>query len=161
MHYRARDRAPGPIDQPRLLRILVVEDDDDSRELLGDALRLTGAHTIALAKNGDEGIRHLRDDDYDLIVTDIRLPNMSGLEMLDQAQQQGLLAETAIVVCSAEDRLRSKVLLRGATWLCKPVDIDKLWAIVRGLCARTAPLEERPGGDERGIELAPASALPR
>ncbi len=160
MPNRARDRAHRSLGHPRPLRVLVVEDDDDSRELMGDALRLTGAHTIALAKNGDEGIRHLRDGDYDLIVTDIRLPKMSGLEMLDQAQREGLLAETTIVVCSSERRLRSEALLRGASWLRKPVDIDALCAIVHGVCARIATLEERPPEDS-GVELAPTSTRPR
>jgi CheY-like chemotaxis protein len=116
---------------PRL-RILVVEDDDDSRELMAGVLRRTGDHVIALANSGEEGLVHLRGDEaYDLIVTDIGLPGVSGLEMLDQAARDGCIDRTTVVVCSACTSLRPQALARGARCLAKPLDPQEIFDVVR------------------------------
>jgi CheY-like chemotaxis protein len=119
---------------PALLHILVVEDHEDSRELLAEVLRLTGDHRIALAETAEEGLLYLQNGEVcDLIVTDVGLPQMSGFEMLDRASREGLLPSSVVVVCTANQFLRTEALARGAHYLPKPVDADKLTAIVYGL----------------------------
>ena len=83
--------------EPRL-HILVVEDNDDGRDLMVRLLQATGEHVIALAGNARDGLQCLRGATYDLLVTDVGLPDESGLEMLDRAKREGLLDETAVVV---------------------------------------------------------------
>ena len=109
----------------------MVEDDEDSRELLADALRGTGNHAIRLSADARGGLGCLRDQSYDLLVTDIQLPDRSGLEMLDDARAEGHLAGAAVVVCSGNPWLRRQVLDRGATFILKPGGPEKLFAVVR------------------------------
>jgi two-component system cell cycle response regulator CpdR len=114
------------------LRILVVEDDADSLDLMAELLRSTGDHTIALASSGEEGLELLRlDAAYDLIVTDIVLPGVSGLEMLQHASQDGHTAGATIVVCSADTDLEPEALAIGARWIPKPVHPNEIVDLVR------------------------------
>jgi CheY-like chemotaxis protein len=112
------------------LRTLVVEDDDDSRELMATLLGAEGAHVLALSSTGEEGLARLRRDAFDLIVTDIGLPGILGLEMLDQAKAEGLIGGASLIVCSATEGVEAEVARRGATFLCKPVDSQTFVAIV-------------------------------
>jgi CheY-like chemotaxis protein len=115
------------------LSILVVEDDPDTRELMVDVLGMTGEHTIMRASSAAEGLRLLRTNACDIVLTDIGLPDVSGLEMLDTAQHEGLLAKTMILVCSvcsAHEELRQEVVLAGACFIPKPpkpIAFEKLW----------------------------------
>ncbi len=114
------------------LHTLVVEDDDDSRALMATLLVVEGAHALALASRGEEGLARLRLDAYDLIVMDIALSGMSGLEMLDVAKSEGLIARTTLVICTAQERVRASVARRGAILMPKPIDANALVDVVRG-----------------------------
>jgi CheY-like chemotaxis protein len=118
---------------PRSLRILVVEDHVDSRELLAELLRHAGPHQIEFADSGEQGLLCLRSRVYDLLVTDIRLPGISGLEMIDHATREGRLVGTEIVVCSANHWLRPQVVARGGRYIPKPVDIAEILDAVRAV----------------------------
>jgi CheY-like chemotaxis protein len=101
----------------------------------------TGEHAVALAGSAREGLQCLRDEGYDLLVTDVGLPDESGLEMLDRARREGLLAETAVVVCSASHGIREQVLARDAGYVPKPVEPEQLQAAIR------ERLPMRPGSE--------------
>ena len=120
------------------LRILVVEDVADSRELMADLLRETGPHSIELAESGDEGLLHLRTTAYDLIVTDIGLPGMTGLEMLDHAKEEGRLDGATVAVCSGNHSLRPQVVAQGGHYIPKPIDTDALPKTIAEHLSRTA-----------------------
>jgi two-component system chemotaxis response regulator CheY len=62
-------------------RILVVDDDQAIRLLLRAMLERRG-HTVVEAKNGDEGLQHYRAAPADLVITDIQMPGMDGLQMI-------------------------------------------------------------------------------
>ncbi|MEO7109184.1 MAG: response regulator, partial [Polyangiaceae bacterium] len=94
----------------------------------------TGDHAVTLAENGEEGLRHLREQNaYDMIVSDIGLPGISGLEMVDQAVQAGLIDFARVVICSANTWLRQEVLARGACCISKPVDRKRIFAAMKSL----------------------------
>jgi CheY-like chemotaxis protein len=135
----------------------LVEDEADVREMMADALRLTGEHTIAFAEDGTRGLGRLRAAPYDLVVTDIGLPDMSGLEMIDRAKLEGLLDRTPIVVSSANHWLKPQALQRGARFLRKPVDVDAVRAAVDAVRARLAATEQGSGSHEswRNVVVAP------
>jgi two-component system cell cycle response regulator CpdR len=69
-----------------MAKILVVEDDDSVRALAARALERLG-HTIDLANDGSAGLSRIieRDADYDLVLSDIRMPEMDGIEMARSA----------------------------------------------------------------------------
>src|ERR1035438_3451437 len=118
MNYTAADDLAS---SSRRLHILVVEDDEPSRELMAHVLSLTGDHSIEVAENAEDGLDHLRGDAaYDLVFTDVGLPGMSGLEMVDRAVSDGLISAAHVVVCSAYLSIREAVLARGAPCLGGP-----------------------------------------
>ena len=121
----------------RRLHILVVEDDDDSRDLMGEVLSLSGHHDLAFAKDGEEALERLREDHpYDLIVTDIGLPGINGLEMVDTAVSEGLIEARRVVVCSAFAGYQPQIIARGARSIPKPVDFAELCSAVHALSPR-------------------------
>ena len=92
---------PHPIPAARA-RILYVEDDPGLRELITDLLTGEG-HLIETAVDGQDGLDHLTAENatYDLLLTDIRMPRMNGIEMLRHLQ--GTAFRAPIVVFSAYD----------------------------------------------------------
>jgi two-component system, NtrC family, response regulator AtoC len=115
----------------RGLHILVVEDDENSREMMADLLALNGKHSIEVAASAEDGLEHMRSDAaYDLVFTDIGLPGMSGLEMVDCAVKAGLLTVDRFVVCSAYTALKPEIAALGAQCIPKPVDADKIASMV-------------------------------
>jgi CheY-like chemotaxis protein len=94
--------ANTPAVPARRLRILYVEDDHGLRELIADLLKGEG-HAIETAVDGQDGLNRLREPSasYDLILTDIRMPVMDGLEMLRHLA--GSNFNTPVIVFSAYD----------------------------------------------------------
>ena len=68
-------------------RVLVVDDDSFSREFLTEASRSLGLHTTA-CKSGEEALEHARQNSVDLIFTDLRMPGMSGIELVRKVNQE-------------------------------------------------------------------------
>jgi CheY-like chemotaxis protein len=65
------------------VRILIIEDDPDMRELLIEVLESVG-HEVLVADDGTQGLQMLREEAPDLVLTDIVMPNMDGLEFLQE-----------------------------------------------------------------------------
>jgi CheY-like chemotaxis protein len=118
---------------PQALRVLVVEDDEAARELTKEVLHAAGVRDVVLAETAESGLERLRCEAYDLIVADIRLPQASGLEMIDQASAEGRLVGTAVVVCSGSHWRRGQALERGATFIAKHLCVETLVDVVHGL----------------------------
>src|ERR1039457_3706975 len=75
-------------------KILVIDDELDIREGLYDQLSLEGGYTVELAHNGTEGLHKLEGTAYDLVLLDLMMPDISGMEVLRQVRQTD--AETPI-----------------------------------------------------------------
>ena len=120
------------------MRVLLVEDD----ELLGDGLcaglKQTG-YTVDWVKDGQSADSALTDNDFDLVVLDINLPKMSGLEVLRNIRKRG--ESIPVLLLTARDSVPDRVegLDSGADdYLVKPVDLDELCARLRVLQRRSA-----------------------
>jgi two-component system, OmpR family, response regulator QseB len=118
------------------VRILLVEDD----ELLGDGIRdaLERAHyAVEWALDGRQGLSALRAGEFDLVVLDLGLPGIDGLEVLKASRARG--DATPVLVLSARDTPPQRVsgLDAGADdYMAKPFDVDELLARVRALHRR-------------------------
>jgi CheY-like chemotaxis protein len=133
----ASDYLTKPIDSDRLAsvlkkyasqtasaRILIVEDDPDTREMLGRKLRTLG-WTVSEAKNGRVALERVREHKPELILLDLMMPEMDGFEFAEELRQSEAWREIPIVVVSAKDiseedqqRLNSqvgKILRKGAS----------------------------------------------
>ena len=120
------------------MRVLLVEDD----ELLGDGLRAglkQAGYTIDWVTDGQSADSALTDNDFDLVVLDINLPKMSGLEVLRNVRKRG--ENIPVLLLTARDSVPDRVegLDSGADdYLVKPVDLDELCARLRVLQRRSA-----------------------
>ena len=116
-------------------RILVVEDNDLNRKLFCDVLRASGFEVEPVA-DGELVMNAARAFDPDLVIMDIQLPGVSGVDLISAMRRDGALADTPILAVTAyagkgdEERIRDA----GATgYLSKPVSIGPFMAAVRGL----------------------------
>ena len=113
-----------------LSRILVADDEESMRWVLSKALRKKG-FTVDLAKDGEEALRLIQADGYDLAILDIKMPGISGLELLDKVRE--LKSELLVVIMTAEASMKNAVeaMKRGAyDYITKPFDLDVIDAIV-------------------------------
>jgi two-component system, NtrC family, nitrogen regulation response regulator GlnG len=111
-------------------RILVADDEESIRWVLGKALSKQG-YTIDLAATGNEALELFRQKRYDLAVLDIKMPSISGLELLTRFQEER--PEMLVVIMTAESTMKNAVeaMKRGAyDYITKPFDLDALDAII-------------------------------
>jgi CheY-like chemotaxis protein len=116
------------------LTIVVVEDHDDARRYLGLFLDRLGANVV-VARDGFEGLEAIKNSRPDLVVSDISMPGMDGLELLREIRALGpesggsvpIIAMTAFVTPADRARLLSAGF-QG--FLAKPFTPDKLVAVI-------------------------------
>ena len=115
-------------------RILIVEDSGTMRSLIASTLEeLGGPVKVDEAENGFEALRCLPRVDYDLILTDINMPDINGLELVSFVKRDERYAGIPLVIVSTEgsERDREKGLELGAdAYLVKPFDPDELRRLV-------------------------------
>ena len=112
--------------------MLVVDDDPDIRQALAELLAESGRR-VATAKDGYDALEKLDSLDRPcVILLDLMMPRMSGLELLDHLSQQPSLEDVQVIVMSANDGLRRQAerhaIVRAA--LRKPFDFDGLLCLV-------------------------------
>ena len=126
-------------------RILIVEDSATMRSLLVSSLEeLDVAVKVTEATSGFEALRHLPREDYDLVVTDINMPDINGLELVSFVKKNAKYASIPLVIVSTEgsERDLNKGLGLGAdAYLVKPFEPDELRQVVMDLLAR--PRQDR------------------
>ncbi len=83
------------------VRVLLVEDDDDNRELMTEVLEAAGWEVVTAA-SGAEGLRKLAETKMDVVVTDVGMPGMGGLEMAAAAKRIAPGVPVVIVTGYAE-----------------------------------------------------------
>jgi len=107
------------------LKALVVEDHQDISMLY---TRLLMGSDIQQVNNGAAACQALSTESYDLVILDMHLGAMSGLEVLRHARSLAQHQTTPIVVISADDSLRHEARILGADcWINKPIEIDQLY----------------------------------
>lgn len=81
-------------------RILIVDDSDDTREMMAKLLELE-AFTVLTAEDGNIGLRVAKEQHPNLIITDINMPNMNGIEMIKEVRKQPGLERVPIMAITA------------------------------------------------------------
>jgi len=111
-------------------RILVIEDDEEMRSLLKDFLLGEGFEPDSV-NNGSEAFRRLAKEPFDLIITDVRMPGLTGLDILPGIKK--LQPESPIIVITAfgTEEVHRRAIERGATaYLEKPIHFHKLKTMI-------------------------------
>ena len=121
-------------------RILIVEDSETMRALIAATLEeLEEPVKITEASSGFEALRCLPRDEFDLIVTDINMPDINGLELVSFVKSSSSYASIPLVIVSTErsERDREKGLGLGAdAYIVKPFEPELLREVARDLLAR-------------------------
>jgi len=144
-----------------LRRILVVEDDQDIRCLNTELLMLSGYHVRA-AEDGAAAWDALRDDSFDLVITDQSMPRMSGVELLEKLRSAG--TELPVLMATGavpEHVFNRQPWLRPTAMLLKPYTAEELLRNVKEVlqateCAReffALPADWTDQSDTEGCEL--------
>lgn len=125
-------------------RILVIDDNEANRDLLARRLARDG-HAVEIAVGGAEGLALIQDRDFDLILLDILMPDMSGYEVLARLKSTAATAEIPVIMISALDEVDSIVrcIEAGAVdYLPKPFEPALLRARIRA-CLENKLLRDR------------------
>ncbi|HWH72037.1 MAG TPA: sigma-54 dependent transcriptional regulator, partial [Candidatus Sulfotelmatobacter sp.] len=123
-------------------RILIVDDDPGQRSLLDSFLRSQGFETL-LAGSGERALEILRAAEVNMMISDVRMPGLSGLETLRRARQEHAVLPVLLVTAYADIREAVGAMRDGAlNYLAKPIDLDELLHTVRQVTglAKAAPL---------------------
>ena len=113
-----------------ILRILIIEDDEEMRSLLKDSLEEEGFETDSVS-NGSDAFRKLVKESFNLIITDIRMPGLTGLDILPGIKQ--LQPEVPVIVITAfgsEEVYRRSIERGAAVYLEKPIRTNKLKMLI-------------------------------
>ncbi|HLU34934.1 MAG TPA: response regulator [Thermomicrobiales bacterium] len=117
-------------------RILVVEDQEDVAQLIDVVLKGEG-YTVAIARDGAQGLMMSRDWDPDLILMDIMLPGVDGGTLISRLRREPETKDLPIIAMSASRTLRDRTgELEADALLSKPFDVDALLVQVNFLLSR-------------------------
>lgn len=111
--------------------ILIVDDDASQRSLLSSFLKKQGFEILAV-DSGEEALKTLNVKPLSLMISDVRMPGISGLETLRRARRERALLPVLLVTAYADIREAVDAMRDGAVnYLSKPIDLDELLASVR------------------------------
>ena len=110
------------------MRIVIVEDEIAIREGLKEMISANTSHTvIGTCKDGMEGIAFIKEHRPDLVITDIRMPKLTGLEMIEKVSMSGIKVHFIVVSGYRYFEYAQRALKYGVKdYLLKPIDHDKL-----------------------------------
>jgi DNA-binding NtrC family response regulator len=112
-------------------QILVIDDEPIMRDFLEETLVRSGYETVAVA-DGTAGLTEIRNNSYDLVVTDMKMPGLDGLALLEQTKKMQL--DTAVIIMTAYASVETavKALKAGAAdYIMKPFTPDEIEHVVR------------------------------
>lgn len=133
-------------------RVLVVDDDSSMRAALSESLEICGFE-VDTAEDGAAALKKFGDGHYDVVVTDMRMPRLGGMDVLREIKRRS--PETPVILVTAYGTVNTAVeaMKEGASeFLMKPFTLDDLEFIIRNVLAS----HEAPGREE----ASPAGLLP-
>jgi len=115
-------------------KILVIEDNRDSRDILAKLLRMSG-YDVMSANDGEAGLAEALKQEPDLIITDIHMPNMNGIEFVKRVRNDRALDKTPVLVVTAFGaNVAREAIDAGADAAAeKPFDFDRFLLTVEKL----------------------------
>ena len=130
-----------------IVRILIVEDDEEMGFLLKDFVEEEGFMGDAVM-NGYEAFRKLVKEPFDLVITDIRMPGLTGLDILPKIRKFQPGIPIIVITAFGSEEVHQKALERGATaYLVKPIHFNHLRELIHTMVSSpfppASPLEER------------------
>jgi two-component system phosphate regulon response regulator PhoB len=128
-------------------KILVIEDEPDILEVIQYNLEREGNKVIA-CRNGELGLSRIRTDDPDLVILDLMLPGMDGVEVCRRVKEDPVTRDTPVIMVTAKGEESDVVLglgLGADDYVTKPFRPKELVARVKGVLRR-GPMRQQSGG---------------
>lgn len=125
-----------------MAKILIIDDEPSIRRALKEILEFENFE-VAEAENGREGLNKATADFYDVIFCDIKMPEMDGVEVLEQLNKQGI--ETPVIMISGHGNIETAVdtIKNGAfDFIEKPLDLNRILVTVRNATERGSLVQE-------------------
>ena len=122
-----------------MANILAVDDQKSMREMVRIVLQSSG-HNVTLAEDGAQALSIARDNSYDLVISDINMPNMNGISLVSKLKLLPAYKFTPVLMLTTETSSykKDKAKAFGASgWLTKPFDPDRLNNAVTKLLGKT------------------------
>lgn len=121
---------------PQKLTILVVDDNDEFCQNVKDVLELED-YQVTTARDGFQSLLILKQREFDLVLMDLRMPVMDGVETFKIVKEMSPNTSVIMVTAFIGDDLNKEALQAGArAVLGKPMDFDKLLALIRQIIAQ-------------------------
>jgi len=115
------------------LNVLVVEDDEALRESFQQLLSYLFAEVDA-AVDGQDALDQLAAKNYDIVLTDLRMPRMSGFQLLQEIRQQSPQQPIVVISAHEDEVLRRELVVYKVHYLSKPVILEELLKVVIPIC---------------------------
>ncbi len=107
-------------------RVLVVDDEQDAVDLLSEFLTAKG-YEVTTARDGEEALKRVKEDRPHLILLDVRMPKMNGLEVLQRVKEIDKEVGVIMVTAVNEEEVGRRALQMGAfDYIVKPLDLKYL-----------------------------------
>jgi DNA-binding NtrC family response regulator len=152
---------PTPTDNPmptRTLRVLVVEDEPRLRELLLDVLPGMG-YPASAARSGEEALRVMQSDPHDLIILDLQLPGMGGMECFERIRHHWPASQVIVLTGFGDlEMARQAIHLDVVDFLSKPSHLKDIEQALERARRRLHAGEREAGGRKDTIVEVPASS---
>jgi DNA-binding NtrC family response regulator len=114
-------------------KILVVDDNRELREILEEYLRGEGDN-VEGASNGKEALEKYRDNYYDLIITDLNMPELAGMELIKTVQRENEITEFVIITGYASmDSAVEAIKIGAFDYIVKPFRMEELMVVVKNV----------------------------
>lgn len=142
--------------------VLIIDDEKAIRKTLAEILSYEG-YKIDEAENGEEGLKRFREKTYDVVLCDIKMPKMDGIEFLDKAREHN--PDVPVIMISGHGTIETAVeaVKKGAyDYISKPPDLNRLLITIRNatdktnLVTETKVLRRKVGRVEEMIGDSPA-----
>lgn len=125
-----------------MAKILVIDDERSIRNIISELLEMEG-HTVKIAENGAKGYEMITGEAFDLVISDIKMPEMDGMELLDKLIENRI--DVTMVMISGHGNIDTAVecIKKGAfDFIEKPVDMNRLLVTVKNALERGDLVQE-------------------
>jgi len=141
------------------MRILIVDDEEISLTSVRNLLKWRGIKNVEICQHGSEAIERIRSSDYDVVLLDLLMPEVDGLQVLEAVKP--FKPHTEFIILTAVDDIPTtvKAMRLGAyDYLVKPVDNDRLLLSIKRAFERKGLLIGLAAGSNAPVEIPPAFA---
>ncbi len=111
-------------------KILIVEDEQDSRQVLVEYISARIMSEISQATNGFEAIELIEKNKFDVILLDIKMPGINGMEVLEKVKEISPETEVIVITKAGSKERESQIVEKGAVYMAKPYSLKIIQKIV-------------------------------